>query len=245
MSVGNAPPVGERSAALALAPALALALLLAIVPVTLHALRGEAADASAPLKQPSVANGGAAPQPHPWPVIKWRHSLALGKPNAGRLVRGVRLPNQGEHFFTWDAVLKRSPNRGWRRYGTDRLVRTLLTVVSEYRAAHPDAARVGVADLSRPHGGDFGARFGGLGHASHQNGLDVDVLYPRLDRLERAPRTPTQIDQALAQELVDRFVNAGARYVFVGPHTHLRGPHRIVQPLVYHDDHMHVRIRPR
>jgi murein endopeptidase len=219
-------------------------LLLAIVPASLHAMRGEAADASTPVQEPPAANGGAVPQPRTWPTIRWRHSRALGKPNAGRLVRGVRLPNQGEHFFTWDAVLKRSPNRGWRRYGSDRLLSTLLRVVSEFRAAHPEAARVGIADLSRPRGGDFGPRFGGLGHASHQNGLDVDVLYPRLDRIERAALVPAQIDRALAQDLVRRFVEAGARYVFVGPRTDLQGPRRIVQPLIHHDDHMHVRIPP-
>jgi murein endopeptidase len=218
-------------------------LLLAILPASLHAMRGEAADAAGPEQQPPAADGGSVPQARTWPAIRWRHSRALGKPNDGGLLRGVRLPNQGEDFFTWDAIRRRSPNRGWRRYGTDRLVRTLLAVVSEFRPAHPAGARVGVADLSRPQGGDFGPRFGGLGHASHQNGLDVDVLYPRLDRLELATLMPAQIDRALAQELVDRFVSAGARYVFVGPHTHLEGPRRIVQPLVYHDDHMHVRIR--
>jgi hypothetical protein len=31
--------------------------------------------------------------------------------------------------------------------------------------------------------------------------------------------------------------------VFVGPHLHLQGPRNVVVPLVYHDDHMHVRIR--
>ena len=45
-----------------------------------------------------------------------------------------------------------------------------------------------VGDLSRPHGGDFGPRFGYIGHASHQNGLDADVYYPRADGTERAPR---------------------------------------------------------
>jgi murein endopeptidase len=220
-------------------------LLLAIVPASLHAMRGEAADASGPAQQPPLADGGSVPQARTWPAIRWRHSRALGRTNAGRLVRGVRLPNQGEHFFSWDAILKRSPNRGWRRYGTDRLVHTLLRVVSEFRAAHPEATRVGVGDLSRPHGGDFGSRFGGLGHASHQNGLDVDVLYPRLDRLEREPIYPAQIDHALAQDLVDRFVRAGARYVFVGPRTDLEGPRRVVQPLAHHDDHMHVRIALR
>ena len=81
-----------------------------------------------------------------------------------------------------------------------------------------------VGDLSRPHGGDFGAEFGGLGHASHQNGLDADIYYPRRDgRLRRAAR-PDQVDRAAAQELVDMFVRAGAEYVFVGPHLDLHGP---------------------
>ena len=120
----------------------------------------------------------------------------------------------------------------------------LLRVLDDYAAAHPEAARVGIGDLSRPHGGVFDKRFGGLGHASHQNGRDVDVYYPRLDREELAPARPSQIDRALAQDLVTRFVHAGAVKVFVGPHTGLRGPTRIVQRLIYHDDHMHVRIGP-
>ncbi|MGH2703304.1 MAG: hypothetical protein ACRDJ2_16215, partial [Actinomycetota bacterium] len=56
------------------------------------------------------------------------------------------------------------------------------------------------------------------------------------------PWRPGQIDRGLAQDLVDRFVAAGAQYVFVGPHTKLTGPPRIVQALAHHDNHMHVRI---
>jgi Penicillin-insensitive murein endopeptidase len=177
--------------------------------------------------------------------IVWRRSHALGLPYAGSLVGGVRLPRAGGHFFTWDPVLHRSPNRPWRRYGTARLVRTLLAVIDAYAAAHPHAPRVGIGDLSRPHGGDFGARFGGIGHASHQNGLDADVYYPRRDRRERAPRSAGQIDRRLAQDLVDRFVRAGAQFVFVGPDTHLHGPAGVVEVLVHHDDHLHVRLRPQ
>jgi murein endopeptidase len=88
-------------------------------------------------------------------------------------------------------------------------------------------------------------RFGGLGHASHQNGLDADVYYPRLDRRERAPRAADGIERRLAQDLVDRFVRAGARYVFVGPNTGLHGPPAVVQVLAHHDDHLHVRVPPR
>ena len=121
-------------------------------------------------------------------------------------------------------------------------MRVVLDVLADYRAEHPDAPRVGVADLSRTHGGKFGRRFGGLGHASHQNGLDVDVYYPRRDGREQQAYRPAAVDDALSQELVDLFVLAGARYVFTGPRLSLRGPGRVVQELVHHDDHMHVRL---
>ncbi len=169
-------------------------------------------------------------------------SRPLGLPWAGRLVEGVQLPSKGEHFFTWDPVLRRAPERPWRRYGTERLARLLLRVIDSYAAAHPRAPRVGIGDLSRPRGGNFGVRYGWPGHASHQNGLDADVYYPRRDRRERSPASATQIDRPLAQDLVNRFVRAGAIRVFVGPHTGLRGPPQVVQVLAYHDNHLHVRI---
>jgi murein endopeptidase len=100
-----------------------------------------------------------------------------------------------------------------------------------------------VGDLSRPRGGDFGASYGYIGHASHQNGLDADVYYPRADRRDRPPKYASQINPVLSQELVDRFVRAGAVKVFVGPGTGLTGPAGIVAPLVNHDNHLHVRIR--
>ncbi|HEV3408433.1 MAG TPA: penicillin-insensitive murein endopeptidase [Gaiellaceae bacterium] len=177
--------------------------------------------------------------------IRWRDSKALGLPQRGRLVRGVQLPAEGTTFFTWDPVRRTSPNRGWRRWGTDRLVRVVLKVVRGYAAEHPRAPRVGVGDLSRPRGGDFGPRFGLPGHVSHQNGLDVDVYYPRLDRRERAPRGAGDVDRRLAQALVDLFVEAGADLVFVGPSTGLTGPRRVVQPLARHDNHLHVRLPGR
>lgn len=174
---------------------------------------------------------------HPRPQVHWRQSVSLGRPDHGTLVRGVRFPAKGATFFTWDPILQRSPDRPWRRYGNDRLVRVVLRVLAGYASSHPDAPRVGIGDLSRPHGGYFGPK-----HASHQNGLDVDVYYPRLDRRARPPRSAAQIDRRLAQDLLDRFLRAGAVKIFVGPHTRLTGPPRIVQVLGFHDNHMHVRI---
>ena len=180
----------------------------------------------------------------PEAAIVWRRSRAVGKPNRGRLVDGVELPAVGTNFVTVDPVTGTGPNRAWRRYGTDRLLRVLLAVAGEHAAAHPGAARLVIGDLSRPHGGGFGPDYGGDGHRSHQNGLDADVYYPRRDGLERVPRRVGQVDRRLAQELVNRFVRAGAQYVFVGPRTGLRGPAKVVMTLANHDDHLHVRIRP-
>jgi murein endopeptidase len=174
--------------------------------------------------------------------VHWHASRSVGLPWNGRLVHGVQLPATGRTFFTWDPALRRKPDRPWRRWGNERLIQIVLRVLSAYAAAHPRAPRVGVGDLSRPHGGNFGPQYGGLGHVSHQNGLDADIYYPRKDGREAAPRTVAQVDQRLAQDLVNRFVAAGARNVFVGPHLHLHGPHSIVEPLVNHDNHLHVRI---
>ncbi len=184
----------------------------------------------------------ALPEEPAAPSIAYRESLPVGLWWAGRLRHGVQLPAEGLDWFTWDPVLKRRPDRGWRRWGTDRLVRTVVEVLAGYRSANPDAPRVGVGDLSRRHGGDFGPRFGSLGHASHQNGLDADVYYPRKDGLERRPYRASQVDRRLAQDLVDRFAAAGARTIYVGPSLALEGPPKVVVPLVHHDDHLHVRL---
>ena len=78
--------------------------------------------------------------------------------------------------------------------------------------------------------GDISFRNGGTmdEHVSHQNGLDVDVYYPRLDRHLSAPIATSQIDRPLAQDLLNRFVAAGAQMVFVGYSTGLRGPSGVV-----------------
>jgi penicillin-insensitive murein endopeptidase len=177
----------------------------------------------------------------PWPAhprVVWHRSRSVGSPSAGRLTGGVQFPEHGLRFFTWDPLLKGQPDRPGRRWGNARLVRLLLRVVREYARDNPGAPRLGVGDLSRPGGGWFGPR-----HVSHQNGLDADIFFPRLDRRERPPDRPNQIDRRLAQDLVDRFERAGAVRVFVGPHTGLRGDPRIVQTLAGHDNHLHVRIR--
>ncbi len=176
--------------------------------------------------------------------IAWRRSVSLGKPFRGRLRDGVQLPVGGPNHVTYHPVRDTLPNAPRRLWGTDTLVRTTLCVIDDYRAAHPDWPRVVVGDLSRPSGGDFGKRFGGIGHASHQSGRDVDVYFPRWDGQELPPSSVDDVDAERAQELLDRFVAAGAHVVYVGPRVGLdpRGKPRVVQTLRNHDDHLHVRL---
>jgi hypothetical protein len=183
-----------------------------------------------------------APRRAPAMSVPQVGSIAAGATNAGRLINGLQLPPTGPDWVTYDPIQRRIPNRGERRWATDRLLAFLLYVLRDYRLANRGAPPVLIGDLSRPHGGPFGSNFGGLGHASHQNGLDVDVYYPRLDRTLQPPAAVGQVDRALAQDLVSRFVGAGAQHAFVGLRVGLGGPAGVVQAIAHHDDHVHVRI---
>ena len=177
----------------------------------------------------------------PRAAVRWRQSRSVGHHSNGSLNQGVQLPPSGEDFLTWDFVRESSPNRHWRRWGHDRLIRKTLRIAKGHRRMYPDAPRLVIGDISRPRGKNFGPQFGEPGHASHQVGLDVDIYYPRKDRREIQPFTAAQIDRRLSQDLVNRFVAAGASKVFVGPNTGLTGPKGVVVPLRLHDDHLHAR----
>ena len=116
-----------------------------------------------------------------------------------------------------EPVTDSTPNLPNRLYGNERTIRTIVAVIAAYRAAHPQASRVVVGDISRRDGGQMDE------HVSHQNGLDVDVYYPRRDGHLSARSQRSQIDHRLAQDLLDRFVAAGAQVVFVGYSTGLEG----------------------
>jgi len=169
--------------------------------------------------------------------VHWHRAASHGLPYAGSLHGGTQLPVEGSDWVTWNPVADRVPNRPYRLYGNELTIRKLLAVAAAYRAANPDAPRVLVGDISFRQGGPMEQ------HRSHQNGLDVDVYYPRRSRGRRPPSTSGQIDRKLAQDLVERFVAAGAEKVFVGYATGLRGPSGVVVAYPNHENHMHVRFR--
>ena len=167
--------------------------------------------------------------------VEWHRATSVGLPYSGRLVDGTQLPVEGPNWVTWNPITDSSPNLPNRLYGNERTIRTILSVVGAYRAANLGAPKVVVGVISFRHGGQMDD------HVSHQNGLDVDVYYPRLDRHLSAPIATSQIDHTLAQDLLDRFVAAGAQMIFVGYSTGLRGPSGVVVPYPNHENHMHVR----
>lgn len=167
--------------------------------------------------------------------VEWHHASSIGLPYAGRLVDGTQLPVEGPDWVTWNPVTDSVPNLPYRLYANDHTIRTILYVIGAYRNAHADAPRVVVGDISFRNGGRMDE------HVSHQNGLDVDVYYPRLDRHLSAPSTTGQIDRTLAQDLLDRFIASGVQTVFVGYSTGLHGPSGIVVPYPNHENHMHLR----
>jgi len=189
-----------------------------------------------------TTTSAGAPRLPPAMAVPQVGSLALGAPNRGRLVNGLQLPGSGPDWVTYDPILHQAPNRPDRRWATDRLLAFLLFVLRDYRLANPGAPPVLIGDLSLPYGGPFGSDFGGLGHASHQNGLDVDVIYPRRDGRLLPPGRVADVDRARAQDLVSRFVGAGAQFAFVGTRVGLGGPASVVQAIAHHNDHVHVRI---
>jgi hypothetical protein len=192
----------------------------------LHGIEESAARAAATERQEQAT---------PAARVDWNHAHSIGLPFSGRLVDGTQLPVEGPDWVTWNPATDGRPNLASRLYGNERTIRVILEVVAAYRAAHPRAPRVVVGDISRRGGGWMNE------HVSHQNGLDVDVYYPRRDRRLRAPASSGQVDRRLAQDLLDRFLAAGAQIVFVGYSSGLRGPGGVVVPYPNHENHMHVR----
>ena len=76
----------------------------------------------------------------PAPRLHSRRRARSASPGRGRSSGGVQLPAEGEHFFTWDNVRRRSPNGGSRRYANARLIRTTLRVLGAVRRRPPGGA---------------------------------------------------------------------------------------------------------
>ena len=167
------------------------------------------------------------------PRVVWHHSLALGTPNNGRLVDGVQLPVRGTGYYTYNPDTQQPPGGPDRRWGTATTIHRVLDLAAWWAATHPNEPRLGVGDIALRGGGPFTSD-----HASHQNGLDVDIRLVRKDGVE-GPADPASYDRALTQEVVDRLVAEGASMILIGPSLDLSCSVCLRWP--NHDDHLHAR----
>ena len=178
---------------------------------------------------------GAAAQPAVGATLPHCHghpSRSIGTPGNGRLVDGVLFPARGRDHFAWNFREQRIGGSDRTRWGNCRVVRAVLGGLAAYRRRNPDAPRVAVGDVSLRRGGDID------GHATHENGRQIDLYFPRRDREPREPHTVVQVDLELTRALVQAMLHAGAYRVLIGPDIDIATPRRVIRR-AHHDDHLH------
>jgi len=103
---------------------------------------------------------------------------AVGFYSKGRLKNATSLDADGVGY------LKLFTDRD-RGYGTGLLVDTLVDLGAKLMDQYPASERIQIGDISGPVGGKISR------HASHQNGLDVDLAFMRTNKKEQSPSVET------------------------------------------------------
>ena len=205
---------------------------------------------SGPHRSPAAGadRGGAArraPETMLAEPIRWRRSSRVGRTDAGRLVRGVQLPSEGEHFFTWDPIRRTTPNRRWRRYGTDRLVRVLLRVVGEFQGGPSGRAARGGRRPHRARGAATSARASGSPATRHTRTVSMSTSTTRAATGVSAERPTWRRSTARSPRISSTASCAPARDSRSwAPSSACAVTARIVQAIPNHNDHVHVRLLP-
>lgn len=162
-------------------------------------------------------------------VIK---SRSVGSYSDGKLFRGVLMPTTPD-VFQWNFRQQKIGGANRTHYGTCKTVVSIIKAAKNYRTANPQAPMVAVGDLGLKHGGEIDH------HSTHENGLVVDVYYPRKDRLKMEPHTEAQVDKFLARQLAKAMLAQGAKKILVGPRSGIPIGKRVVT-YPNHQDHMHI-----
>jgi penicillin-insensitive murein DD-endopeptidase len=98
---------------------------------------------------------------------------AVGFYSDGTLTQAMALPDKGDGFMK----LFLSRDRAWSTFDLQAVI---ATAAAKVRHEFPKSERLQVGDMSNRAGGSIGR------HASHQNGLDSDIAYLRVNRREQA-----------------------------------------------------------
>lgn len=125
--------------------------------------------------------------------------IGTGKPNRGRLVNGVRLPDS-------DMVKILDQDKVW---GTSHTIEHLQEAIAVFRAETGYSQPLTVSSISLKQGGRFRP------HSSHQTGRDVDIRLPRKPGRTKG-EAPSSVDWTLTWRLIEALVETGeVQYIFV------------------------------
>ena len=122
--------------------------------------------------------------------MTWRDSRAVGTPNAGSLVNGVRLPASGVGYYTYNPATQQPPGGPDRTWGTARLVREVVDLGRWWARTYPKQPPLGIGDLSRSPAGRSTVRSSGTSRtrtASTSTSVSYGATGPR--RRSIRPRT--------------------------------------------------------
>ncbi|WAS93310.1 penicillin-insensitive murein endopeptidase [Nannocystis punicea] len=128
--------------------------------------------------------------------------LSIGKPNRGKLVRGVELPDRP------DLYVKRKPDEA---YGSTHTIMQTLAAITRFRHESSFKGQVVIGGMSRARGGRFRP------HKSHQSGRDVDIRLPLLRSAEgKKHTTSADVDWKATWQLMRAFLDTGeVEYIFL------------------------------
>lgn len=135
----------------------------------------------------------------------------------------VQLPADSNDY------LVRSPGKA--DWGEPEVIDAFRLVAHVWHHDHPEGPRLQFNDISAKEGGPL------KGHASHQKGIDADVVTRGPNIADLATKDPTGDNRKLARELLGLFRRYGASLIFWNGDPGLPW----VQRWPNHDDHFHVR----
>jgi len=125
-------------------------------------------------------------RPDPEDVHQGEKEQAVNFYSRGTLVEGDVLPAEGAGFVK----IHRPRNRG---YGSYDLLEIIKDVSSRLQALYPSRDRIQVGDVSQVAGGQIS------GHVSHQNGLDADIAFLRVNQTEQHPDDTTGFRESFVE----------------------------------------------
>ncbi|MBL4683610.1 MAG: penicillin-insensitive murein endopeptidase [Nannocystaceae bacterium] len=143
---------------------------------------------------------GGDPLPDDEAFALRRGGLSVGRPDAGWLVNGVRLPKGAGYHL-------RLPKSA---YGSSHAVEQIMIGLTLFRLVSENPHDLELGAMSRARGGELG------GHRSHQSGRDLDIRLPRRDGVPSwVELTRRRIDWLTTWHLVQAMLHADATAIFL------------------------------